>query len=113
MNVGGTVGKEGIVLNIWIIWAIDPSTENPWIVGAVDAFTIEEDSDIWFELLDKAEREHGARFIRVTKSTIDYAAVQDAFMPAVAELGPVEVVDGPAADELDDIEIGVFDPNDD
>lgn len=69
-------------MDIYVIWAIVPDQPDaPWVVGAWDAESRAENEDGWLEDLAKAEEEYGARFIRVTRSKVDYDKVVAAFAP--------------------------------
>jgi hypothetical protein len=69
-------------MDVFIIWAIVPDQPDaPWVVGAWDDYSRSENEDGFQEDLAKAEEVYGARFIRVTKTSVNYDKVIAAFEP--------------------------------
>ena len=70
-------------MDVYIIWAITPDfPEKPWAVAVFDADARDEDDSDFEEALADAEESYGARFVRVTKTSVNYDAVIQAFAPA-------------------------------
>jgi hypothetical protein len=65
-----------------MIWAIVPDQpEAPWLITAWDSESIAGNEDGWLEELAKAEEEYGGRYVRVTKTAVNYDAVVESFQP--------------------------------
>lgn len=76
-----TPPKEN-TMDIFIIWAIVPDQPDaPWVVAAWDSESIAQNEDGWLEKLADAEEVFGGRFVRVTKSEVNYDKVVSAFRP--------------------------------
>ncbi|QIG57800.1 hypothetical protein SEA_PAULODIABOLI_65 [Microbacterium phage PauloDiaboli] len=77
-----TPPKENATMDIFIIWAIVPDQpQAPWAVAVWDDESVAENEDGWLEALAKAEEEYGGRYVRVTKTSVNYDAVISAFEP--------------------------------
>lgn len=75
-------GANTTVTKVFMIWAIVPDQpEAPWLVTAMDADSVGEDEDVWLEQITAAEDLYGARFIRVTETTVNYDAVIQSYKP--------------------------------
>jgi len=69
-------------MDVYMIWAISPDhPDAPYLVSAWDSETRSENEDGWLEDLAAAEEIHGARHIRITRSSVNYDAVVAAFTP--------------------------------
>lgn len=73
-------GANTAVAKVYMIWAIVPEDpEVPWLIAAMDEDSINENEDGWEEEITKAERLYGARFIRITETSVNYDGVIQAF----------------------------------
>lgn len=69
-------------MTVYIIWAMLPDLpESPWAVAVWDDDSLIENEDGYLRDLAKAEEEYGARYVRVTKTTVNWDAVVEAFKP--------------------------------
>lgn len=67
-------------MDVYIIWAIVPDQPDaPWAVSVWDAESRAASEGQFLEDLAEQERLYGARFVRVTKTTVNYDAVVGAF----------------------------------
>lgn len=72
----------GTSMKVYLIWAIVPDQPTaPWVVAAWDEESRAENEDGWLEELAAAEKEYGARHIRVTVTGVNYDRVRSAFEP--------------------------------
>lgn len=71
-------------MDVYLIWAMEPSSPDaPWVVSAWDEYSRQENEDGWWEDLAKQEELYGGRYVRVTRTTVNYDKVQSAFDPVV------------------------------
>lgn len=68
-------------MTVWMIWATNDEGVSIWLVAAWDDDTISDNREGWLEEIEKAEKEHGGRNIRITKTSVNFDKVQAAFMP--------------------------------
>ena len=71
-------------IEVFMIWGselVDPTAT--WLVESWDEFSIEANYDGWEEAISKAK--HQNEIVRITTTTVDYAAVQRAFEPTAIE----------------------------
>ena len=74
--------KKENTMDVYIIWVTVPDQpEAPWAVTVWDDASMEDNEDGWLEALATAEETFGARYVRVTKTTVNYDAVIAAFEP--------------------------------
>lgn len=74
--------KEKNAMDIWMIWAVSSDEANDaWLVAAWDDESVMGNREGWLEAVADAEEEHGGRFVRITKTSVDYDAVLEAFLP--------------------------------
>jgi hypothetical protein len=67
-------------MDVYLIWAIVPDQPDaPWVVSAWDSESRSENEDGFQADLAKAEQEHGARFVRVTRTSVNYDKVIASF----------------------------------
>lgn len=75
--------QSGATMDVFLIWALEPSSPDaPWIVAAWDSESRYDNEKGFLEDLEQHEAVHGARNIRVTRTSVNYDAVVAAFQPA-------------------------------
>lgn len=73
-------GANTTVTKVYMIWAIVPEDpELPWLVAAMDEDSIDENGERWEEQITAAEDAYGARYIRITETSVNYDGVIQAF----------------------------------
>jgi len=78
-----TLILPGVKMDVFIIWAMTPDQPDaPWAVSVWDSESRSANEDGFLEDLARQEETYGARFVRVTKTSVNYDAVVRAFGPA-------------------------------
>ena len=78
-----TISFDPGTLDVWMIWATDPSDPAGviWLVDAWDQDTVENNQEGWDEAVEKAWAEHGGGNVRISVTSVDYAALEASFKP--------------------------------
>jgi len=76
--------KKDSSMDVLIIWGITADAPDaPWVINAWDTESIDGHPDGWAKALADAEAELGGRYVRVTRTRVNYDTVVAAFQPTV------------------------------
>lgn len=83
-----TIKNPIAVLSIWAV--VESESDAPWLVEAWDEYVVDGNYEGWLEAINKAKAEYGD--IRILTTSVDYEAIQRAFMPVAVANSGVSVV---------------------
>lgn len=70
-------------LDVWMIWATDPSDPSGviWLADAWDQDTVDNNREGWEEAVETARQTHGGGNVRISVTSVNFDALRAAFNP--------------------------------